>query len=64
MKIMRTALVRVSKDVHRIVRYDDYSSQKEFADDLRGNGYKVLKVWNGYKSDDEVSDWHFLHRNF
>ena len=34
----------------------------EFAENLRGNGYKVLKVWNGDISDNEVSDWHHLNR--
>lgn len=62
-RVMRTALVKVSANVHKILRYDDYASQKEFAEELRGNGYKVLKIWNGNISDDEVSDWHFMNRN-
>lgn len=61
--MMRTALVRISNNVHRIIREDDWSSQKDFAANLRGNGYRVLKIWNGYISDDEVSDWQWLNRN-
>lgn len=40
---MRTALVKDSKGEHKIFRYDDYTSQKEFVNDLRGNGYRVIK---------------------
>ena len=32
------------------------------AQDLRGNGFKVLKVWNGDASDAEVDEWEFLNR--
>lgn len=61
-RVIRTALVRIAKNSHKIFRYDDYATQKEFAADLRGNGYKVLKIWNGNKSDAEVEEWHFLNR--
>ena len=62
MAIMRTALVRREDGNLHICRYDDYNSQKEFAEDLRGNGYAVLKIWNGYISDAEVDEWEFLNR--
>ena len=58
---MRTALVRGSNGLS-IKRYDDYSSNEEFAADLRGNGFKVLKVWASYKSDAEVDQWEFENR--
>lgn len=58
---MRTALVRGENGLS-IKRYDDYRSNSEFADDLRGNGYKVLKVWASNKSDEEVMNWEFLNR--
>lgn len=61
-KVMRTALVRNEDGALTIKRYDDYASQKEFAADLRGNGFRVLKIWNGYISDAEVSEWDWLNR--
>ena len=62
-KVMRTALVRTGINCHKVIRYDDYKTQKAFAEDLRGNGYKVLKIWNGDKTDAEVEQWHFLNRH-
>ena len=58
---MRTALVRGTNGLS-IKRYDDYKSNAEFADDLRANGFKVLKVWAGYKTNEEVDEWEFLNR--
>lgn len=58
---MRTALVRGENGLS-VKRYDDYTSNKEFADDLRGNGYKVLKVWASYKTNEEVEAWEFMNR--
>lgn len=59
---MRTALVRTSNGNLKIMRFDDYKTNAEFADDLRGNGYKVLKVWKGHKSEREVDDWVLFNR--
>ena len=59
---MRTALVRTSNGNLKIMRFDDYKTNAEFADDHRGNGFKVLKVWKGNKPDQEVYDWEFLNR--
>lgn len=58
----RTALVRDSERNLRIFRYSDYASQAEMAQDLRGNGFRVLKIWNGDKTDSEVDTWEFLNR--
>ena len=58
---MRTALVRGMNGLS-IKRYDDYRSNAEFAAELRANGYKVLKVWSGYKTDAEVDEWEYLNR--
>lgn len=58
---MRTALVRMNGNLS-IKRYDDYKSQKEMADDLRANGFRVLKIWNGYKSDGFVDEWEMTNR--
>lgn len=58
---MRTALVRINGNLS-IKRYDDYKSQKEMADDLRANGFRVLKIWNGYKSNAFVDEWEMTNR--
>ena len=58
---MRTALVR-SENGLSVKRYDDYRSNEEFAEDLRANGFKVLKIWASYKSDAEVDKWEYLNR--
>lgn len=62
MKTMRTALVRGQEGNLHIKRYDDYESQKAFAEDLRGNGYKVLKIWNGNIDDATVDGWELMNR--
>ena len=59
---MRTALVRTASGNLKIMRYNDYKTNAEFAADLRGNGFKILKVWKGNKQDREVCDWEFLNR--
>lgn len=59
---MRTALVRTASGNLKIMRYDDYKTNAEFAADLRCNGFKVLKIWKGNKTDQEVCDWEFLNR--
>lgn len=61
MKI-RTALVRRENGNLTIKRYDDYKSNAEFADDLRANGFKVLKIWGKNISDSEAYDWEFANR--
>lgn len=59
---MRTALARTKNGNLTIKRYDDYKSNADFAADLRSNGFKVLKVWAGYKSDAEVDEWELVNR--
>ena len=59
---MRTALVRTPSGNLSIKRYDDYKTQADMRADLVGNGYKVLKIWNGYKSDADVDKWELLNR--
>ena len=58
---MRTALVRGENGL-TIKRYDDYKSNRDFAEDLRANGFKVLKVWAGYKTSAEVDAWEIVNR--
>lgn len=65
MRVERTALVRDIKTKSlKIFRYDDYDSQRQMAEDIRGNGFRVLKIWNGYKTDSEVDQWEWLNRIF
>lgn len=59
---MKTALVRGNDGNLKVIRDDYYSTQKEMAEDLRGNGFKVLKIWNGNKTDAEVDEWELLNR--
>lgn len=59
---MMTALVRNSNGNLSVKRYDDYKNQREFADDLRANGFRVLKIWAGNKSDAEIGEWEFMNR--
>lgn len=61
MKI-RTALVRNSFGALTIKRYDDYKSNQDFANDLRANGFKVLKIWAENKHDAEIDQWLLLNR--
>lgn len=58
----RTALVRDMSGNLKVIRDDWYDSQSEMADELRGNGFRVLKVWNGNLSDSEVDEWEYLNR--
>lgn len=60
--MMRTALVRMDCGNLKIMRYDDYKTNDDFARDLRGNGYRVLHVWKGFKTDFEVDVWETLNR--
>lgn len=59
---MRTALVRTESGNLKVMRYDDYKTQKEMADDLRANGFKVLKIWNEDKPTHEIEAWEYLNR--
>lgn len=61
MKKTMTALVRYNGNL-KVIRDDFYNTQSEFAEDLRGNGYKVLKIWNGNKSDVFCDEWELLSR--
>lgn len=59
----RTALARNSATRNlKIFRSNEYRTQSEFAQDLRGNGFRVLKIWNGNKIDSEVGRWELLNR--
>lgn len=60
--MMMTALVRNANGDLK-VKYDDwFTNQKDFAEELRANGFKVLKTWRGEKTHAEVEDWEFFNR--
>ena len=59
---MKTALVRTKENNLKIIRDDFYRTNDEMTMDLRGNGFKVLKVWNGNVSDIDVDNWEFMNR--
>lgn len=59
---MKTALVRTKENNLKTFRDDFYKTNSEMADDLRGNGFKVLHIWNKDMKDTEVDEWEFLNR--
>ena len=59
---MKTALARNEAGNLSIIRDDFYSTNDEMAKELRANGFKVLKVWDGDISDRDVEEWEFLNR--
>ena len=59
---MKTALVRTQENNLKIIRDDFYRTNVEMSMELRGNGFKVLKVWNGNISDIDVENWEFMNR--
>lgn len=61
--MIRTALARNKNTKNlKIFHTDDYRTQTEMAQDLRGNGFRVLKIWNEDKTDSEVDNWELLNR--
>lgn len=61
--MIRTALVRNAETRNlKVIRADDYRTQSDFAQDLRCNGFRILKIWNGNKSDSEVDKWEWMNR--
>ena len=59
---MKTALIKTQENNLKIIRDDFYRTNDEMAMELRGNGFKVLKVWNGNISDIDVENWEFMNR--
>lgn len=58
-----TALVRRKDGNLRVVRDNDYTRQTDMAADLRGNGYRVLKIWSKPITDTEIDQWEYLNRD-
>lgn len=59
---MKTALVRTSNKNLKVIRDDYKQTNAEFVEELRGNGFKVLKVWNRNVEDSEIDEWEFINR--
>lgn len=59
---MKTALARNERGNLEIIRNDYYETNEEMAQEIRANGLKVLKVWNGNIDENEVLEWEFLNR--
>jgi hypothetical protein len=59
---MKTALVRTASGNLKTIRDDYFKRNEDFAAELRGNGFKVLKVWARDVSDAEADEWEFLNR--
>lgn len=57
-----TALVRNGAGNLSIVRDDYFSNQKQFSQELRANGFRVLKIWSRDVTNGEVWDWEFMNR--
>lgn len=57
-----TALVRTEAGNLKVIHDDYFTRQADFAEELRANGYRVLKVWNGYKSEADADAWELLNR--
>ena len=47
----------------RIIRTTgEYTSKKAFSDDIRGNGLRVVYIFDHIADDFEVEDWLFWNR--
>ena len=60
--VVRTALVRDFHGNLEVLSSIGFRNQAEFARDLRADGLKVLKVWNGHVDDKDIEYWYRLHR--
>ncbi len=56
---MTTAFVRFGSQTKR---FTDDLNQKEFAEELRANGYKVIKMYKGEVDWNIFAEWEFNNR--
>lgn len=61
MKKEMTALVRINGNL-KVMHDDWFEKQSDFANELRANGFRVLKIWTGYKTEAECDRWELLNR--
>lgn len=59
---IKTALIRKTNGNLKTIRDEYYRTNKDFEMDLRGNGYKVLKVWDANKTDKDIEKWEYYNR--
>ena len=57
---MNTAFYKINNQTKRIV--DNELTQKELAQELRDNGFKVIKIFKGDIDFDTFEKWEFLNR--
>ena len=57
---MKVAFVRETRTSTRRITDDSGISQKEFAEELRGNGFKVVKIFNYDATFEDFDRWEYL----
>ena len=57
---MNTAFYKINNQIKRIV--DNELTQKELAQELRDNGFKVIKIFKDDVDFDSFAQWEFLNR--
>ena len=57
---MNTAFYKINNQTKRIV--DNELTQKELAQELRDNGFKVIKIFKGEVDFNTFEKWEFLNR--
>lgn len=57
---MNTAFYKINNQTKRIV--DNELTQKELAQELRDNGFKVIKIFKGDIDFNTFEKWEFLNR--
>ena len=57
---MNTAFYKINNQTKRIV--DNELTQKELAQELRSNGFKVIKIFKGDVDFNTFEKWEFLNR--
>lgn len=54
---MKTALVTDMNGKKNALHTDEHITNQEYAKNLRNAGYKVTKVWDGFKTHMEIAEW-------
>lgn len=61
-----TAIIRRGRglETQTYVRHSvgEHRSMKSFAEEIRANGFRVVKIFNGYFHDAEVDMWLYVNR--
>ena len=57
-----TALVRNSSGNLKVIHDDYFKTQSDFANELRSNGFRVLKIWSKNIPNDVAYNWEFMNR--